>query len=533
MGVRVIDFVREIHDGIIVLPDFQRSFVWEPEDVRELLVSVLGNYFIGSMLLLEHHKDNSPFALRLVEGVEKINKDVKMQSTVKILLDGQQRSSALFYALYEPKIPLKNRKGPYRFYLDLDKALERQWDSAVIAVSENDKIKQNEIKKNKSIIPFSLLKDIGELAKQFKDDPRFDKIVTLANNFQNYEIHTVFLPRDTDLEKIVETFERINRTGKPLSIFDLLTAKLYRNGVKLRELLEDAKKNYEFLKFISPEFILKVIALIRGKEPRRKNIFELDPQNFKEDWERACRALEKAYNRVVDIKNGYGVLDFKKWMPYTTMLVPLAVMIDFIETKRIKTSLNYDKIDCWYWTAVFSNRYDQAVDATSANDFKAVKDWIENNKEPEFIQKFNCEEVNLDVDKQSSAIYRGVINLIILQGAYDFKTGQPPQFDKEKVQDDHIFPKSRFSQHPFVNVDSIINKTLLTTNVEKSNKKPSEYFGELIKLHGEEKLKSILESHIIPFDALDDLLSDNIESFLQKRKSAIIKSIRKRLRRAN
>jgi len=46
----------------------------------------------------------------------------------------------------------------------------------------------------------------------------------------NYQIHIVSLPRDTDLEKIVETFERINRTGEPLSIFELLTARLKKDG---------------------------------------------------------------------------------------------------------------------------------------------------------------------------------------------------------------------------------------------------------------------------------------------------------------
>ncbi|MCS7229978.1 MAG: hypothetical protein NZ923_08105 [Candidatus Kryptonium sp.] len=220
------------------------------------------------------------------------------------------------------------------------------------------------------------------------------------------------MPKDTDLKKIVETFERINRTGEPLSIFDLLAAKLYRNKIKLGELLEDAKENYEFLKFVPPEFILKVIALIREKEPTRKNIIlKLAPKNFKEDWEIACEALEKAYDRVVNTKDGYGVLDFKKWMPYTTMLVPLAAMLAFIlgftdehgknkrrKNKSINISSSYDKIDCWYWSSVFSNRYDQAVDTKSANDFKAIKDWIENNKEPDFIRKFNCDEVDLDVD---------------------------------------------------------------------------------------------------------------------------------------
>ena len=49
---------------------------------------------------------------------------------------------------------------------------------------------------------------------------------------------------------------------------------------------------------------------------------------------------------------------------------------------------------------------------------------------PDFIKEFDLDAVDLDVDRQSSVIYRG---LIVLKGALDFKTGQPPQFDKEKV----------------------------------------------------------------------------------------------------
>ncbi|MCX7761813.1 MAG: DUF262 domain-containing protein, partial [Candidatus Kryptonium sp.] len=118
--MKVSELINEVYNGSIVLPDFQRSFIWEPEDVKELLVSVLGGYFIGSMLLMEYSdKSKFPLATRFIEGVEEINPDVKKQPqrTVKILLDGQQRTTALFYALYEPDIPLKNRKGSYKFYL--------------------------------------------------------------------------------------------------------------------------------------------------------------------------------------------------------------------------------------------------------------------------------------------------------------------------------------------------------------------------------------------------------------------------------
>ncbi len=523
----VSDLIKETYNGTVVLPDFQRSFIWEPDDVRELLVSVLGDYFIGSMLLLDHLEAESPFALRLIEGVKEVNENAKKQSIVKILLDGQQRTSALFYALYEPDLPLKNRKSSYRFYLNLEKAFKQEWDEAVIAVSTRDKKRFNEINNNKNNIPFSYLRDIGKLVDNFGDlsTSNFKEIIKLSNGFMNRRIHTYSLPKETSLEKIVDTFERINRTGEPLTIFELLTARLYKDNIKLRDLFDEAKNDYNFVEPTTPEFILKVIALLRAKEPKRKNILELDAKNFKEDWKRACEALEAAYKRTTDIKNGYGVLDFKKWMPYSTMLSSLAAMIDFVKVEKLETIVNYEKIDCWYWAAVFSNRYDQAADTSSAEDFISIKDWIyDESKVPDFIQKFNLETVDLDTDKSSSAIYRGVISIIVLNGALDFKTGQAPQFDKEKIQDDHIFPKSVYNEH------RIINRTLISTNTAKGSKKPSEYFKNILNEHGEGELKRILKSHIIPEDALDCLLQDDLKNFMEKRKNAIIKEIKTRIK---
>ncbi|MGC9203325.1 MAG: hypothetical protein ACP5HX_11745, partial [Thermoproteota archaeon] len=55
-----------------------------------------------------------------------------------------------------------------------------------------------------------------------------------------------------------------------------------------------------------------------------------------EDWERASIALNKAFNRITDIKNGYGVLEFQKWMPYTTMLTTLAASIDYLKNNNLE-----------------------------------------------------------------------------------------------------------------------------------------------------------------------------------------------------
>ena len=54
------------------------------------------------------------------------------------------------------------------------------------------------------------------------------------------------------------------------------------------------------------------------------------------------------------------------------------------------------------------------------------------------------------------------------------------------------------------------------------------HFKELLTKHGEKELKKILTSHLIPEDALSSLLEDNLESFVNKRKRAIIDTIKEK-----
>lgn len=44
------DLLAEVHSRTMVLPDFQRDFVWEPSATQELIVSIANNYPAGSLL---------------------------------------------------------------------------------------------------------------------------------------------------------------------------------------------------------------------------------------------------------------------------------------------------------------------------------------------------------------------------------------------------------------------------------------------------------------------------------------------------
>ena len=42
----ILTIVDDIQQGKVILPEFQRNFVWANQDIKELLVSILNGYFI-------------------------------------------------------------------------------------------------------------------------------------------------------------------------------------------------------------------------------------------------------------------------------------------------------------------------------------------------------------------------------------------------------------------------------------------------------------------------------------------------------
>lgn len=131
---RLLAIVKDAYEGKVVVPEFQRSFVWERRDIQELLTSILQGYFIGTFLMLDTPASNPMFPFRLIEGLEQVSNQAYFNnhSTVRLVLDGQQRITSVFYGLYGPDIPLRNSKYPHKFYLLLDAALNGDLEDVVM-----------------------------------------------------------------------------------------------------------------------------------------------------------------------------------------------------------------------------------------------------------------------------------------------------------------------------------------------------------------------------------------------------------------
>lgn len=531
----LLSLIGDVYSAKVVVPEFQRSFVWERDDVEEFLTSLLHGYFIGTFLMLDTPTKTSMFPFRTVEGVDKANPHVRSKdhTTVQLVLDGQQRITSLFYAFYEPDIPLKNVKNPYRFYIDLNRALQGNLDEAVVGVSKKDNKRTahfEQLCEEHIAIPFSLLRDSTRFYEWLYEEQSIwrgeqrNQIKELYQHLEQFMVPVVALPAETSKDDIVNIFERINRTGVSLSLFDLAVAQLYLKKIKLRALWDTFSKKYKTVtSVVEPVFLLRVIALLEGKGISRPDLLDaidLEAEAFNNRWDETVECILQAHKRMTD---EYGAFA-QQWIPYTTSVVTLAVLLHKLKAKSAGAE-DYQKVDRWYWGCVLSGRYESSFATKTFQDVRDLENWIDGKaNSPQWLQQLTTQDLNLDVvDDRRTALYRGIMGLVVCRGSKDFLTGQSVKYSE--CQDDHIFPKSVYKKSYAEQVNTILNRTLIweKTNNQKKNKLPSDFFQECLIKHGndEEKLLKTLSSHLISPEAYAALKQNNFDGFIFERRKTL------------
>ncbi|MEL7362653.1 MAG: DUF262 domain-containing protein, partial [Bacteroidota bacterium] len=118
--VTLNQLLTRLREGRYVIPDFQREFEWQPWDILELLRSVFLDYYIGSLLLWKGTDTN--FAALSCEPIYGYEGEGARPEF--IVLDGQQRLTALYYAFLAPDIPLPNRTNRASYYIRVNQFME-------------------------------------------------------------------------------------------------------------------------------------------------------------------------------------------------------------------------------------------------------------------------------------------------------------------------------------------------------------------------------------------------------------------------
>lgn len=106
---------------------------------------------------------------------------------------------------------------------------------------------------------------------------------------RQYQFPVTTLPSSTPLEAVCTIFETLNRTGVPLTIFELICARAFADGESLLRKWRETCALYSILVDfdIDPYYILQVIALRRGASCKRGAVLALPAAAISSEWDDA------------------------------------------------------------------------------------------------------------------------------------------------------------------------------------------------------------------------------------------------------
>lgn len=534
--------LEDCHRGILQLPDFQRSWVWDEERIKSLIASVSRAFPVGALMTLDSGGQVN-FKPRPVEGAPD---EAKRNAPHSLLLDGQQRMTSLYQVTIRGKVvetvTPKNKKVKRWFYIDIRKALDPTIDreEAIVGVPEDRIIRPHfgrgevmdlssaELEYAALMYPVSQVFDWDRWQDGFDAHWRGDGNEAVREtfrafkrhvleNFKYYRVPVISLDRSTSKEAVCVVFEKVNTGGKPLDAFELVTAMYAADGHELRkdwygddtnkgrhrrfvDTLRPADSEKGIIAGVGNTDFLQAISLFYTRERRREA--ELAGKQGKDlpavtgnrqallglpldAYKRYEKQVERGFvqaAKFLHMLHIYRIFD----LPYQSQIVPLAAIIADIGDAW-EHEAHRAKLVRWYWNGVFGELYGSAVESRIARDFVEVPAWLNGGPEPSTVSEtiFRADRLKT-MRMRLSAAYKGVNALLMKEGAQDFRSGQ--KFDHtvffgENVDIHHIFPQDWCKKQgikPAV-YDSIINKTPLSfrTNRMIGGVAPSGYLAKL------------------------------------------------------
>ena len=215
-----------IKSGEIAIPDIQRPFVWNAAKVRDFIDSLYCGYPVGYLIAWRNPN------VRLKDGTQSAGK--------RILIDGQQRVTALLAALLGQQVVDKNydkrriaiafHAGEGRFEV-ANPAIrgDRAWLADIAAVFTPDSW-------------------MGQIVDEYceanpeADKREIDDRIRRLEGIKNNSLGLIELNADLDVETVAEIFVRINSQGVSLNAADFAMSKMAAsekyNGHQLRKCID-------------------------------------------------------------------------------------------------------------------------------------------------------------------------------------------------------------------------------------------------------------------------------------------------------
>jgi len=517
------NLLDKIESNEIVLPEFQREFVWKKSQAKELMKSLYEGYPIGSLLI---------WVTQDPPEIKNDAVDREQYGLFKVLLlDGQQRLTVLYLLVNDDIPPYYDeqdiRRDPRNLYFNITSG-EFQYENRTIRDSL-EWVKVTDVF-NGDISVFEMAREASDDGEDVADiAERFNEQKNRLEDILNNNLPTQELPKAADVHQAIELFDKVNSQGTDLGDAELALAHMSAQWPYIRRHIkktqsEMREKGYDF----SLEFYVKsLIGVVTGGMTYEK-VYDIPKDVLKEKWQR----IEETMNFLTNIlKNEYHMPD-SSYFSTSSALIPLITYVERRDMELNRSEKN--DFQRWLYAALMWSRYGSSTDTKLEKDLSLLE--VCDRPTKELMEEIRDERGRIEVEqsdlegrgKRSKRFYNMLRIITRANNPVDWKTGEPIRGSYE-IHSHHIFPKSKLYNELYdpknhigkKRVNEIANRVFMTKrgNLEILDEVPETYLPVVREQH-----PKALESQFIPNNP-ELWKLENYEDFLKKRRKLIADQI--------
>ena len=508
--------LSQIDLGSYALPVFQRGYVWNREQVRNLMTSLYKGYPIGGLLVWVTQTDTS-----IIRGEHS-----QVPSTINLILDGQQRITTLYGIMNgkEPPFFEGDKRSFTGLYFDLEEEVFEFY-------------RANKMKDKLNWINVTELMQQGAgnyIQNKISENPQhafllqqFDKLNRIDNiKKREIPIQEVAGPNMT-IDVVVEIFNNINSGGTKLSSGDLVLAKICAEWPDARKELQKILQRFSAAGYsFNMDWLLRCLTVYLTGQPYYtplENVPIVEIQS-------ALPRMSDMIGNILDVIASRLGLDNHKMLG-SRFSIPVIIGVLRKEGSRRYSQLEWDKLLYWYVHTFLWGRYAGSTESVMSQDLNII---AEGEGVDGLIRQFrqNRGVLRLSPDDfrswgSGSRLYPLLYMLTRVHHARDFATGVELRNQllgqNSTLEIHHIFPKNLLyaAGYKKAQVNALANYAFLTkqTNLAISNKQPKDYLPEYIQ-----ETPGAVESNWIPTDDVALFEITKYETFLDKRRELLAKA---------
>ncbi|CAN5651705.1 DUF262 domain-containing protein [soil metagenome] len=542
-----------IKSGDIAIPEIQRPFVWKAARVRDLIDSLYQGYPVGYIITWR-------------------NPDVKLKNGElsagrKVLIDGQQRITALTAAIVGQRVLNDNYKEIYirisfnpltEIFEVFNKAIENssEWINNINPII-NDEI--------------SITKAIKEYmtANPLVDESLIEERIENLKKIKNKQVGIIELDHSLDIDTVTDIFIRINQKGVVLSNADFVMSKIASDekhgGNKMRKMIDyfcrlvvdkDFNKNiidndkefasheyYKSIKWMAsgdddlyvPSYIdfLRVAYTYKFSRGKFSDLVALlsgrnfESRTYEEDI--ATESFQKLsdslhdfanqtnYQRFIMLVKSTGLISDKLISSKNSINFSYALYLKLRKENNLPDAEVQHYVKRWLVMSLLVSRYSGSADSTIDEDIKQINDkgiavYLTNMEQTSLSDGFW--DFGLVSALETSSVNNNAYNVYLAAQCYKkskaflAKSMTINTLIEQRGDIHHIFPKkylidNGFEQKLYNQVANYVY-TEQSTNIKIGKMSPSEYFF---------KVKEQIEKGIFDITTLDaeTLLFENLQ----------------------